>query len=221
MSNVNSVVAAKMKELEAIKAAAKAQMEERVALAKMEAEIKLLTNVKFQDALLEQSLREETTNKLEQIMQQCEVIVDSNPVYSSVLKQNRKWNPSKRYGLGNQMALLSGLISGITYSVDEHSSMMLVLTGLSKDLNESFLNSLGNLPYFSKNYNQIVQGTHSNVDNLLNCISLIENIMGISIDKSLVTQENLDRQYDVAMVKAERLKEEADLASTVQQYIIC
>lgn len=220
MSNVNSVVAAKMAQLEAIKEAAKAQMEERLALAKMEAEISLLTNDKFQDALLQQALREETTNKLEGMLQQCEMIVDSNPVYSAVMKQNRKWNPSKRYGLGNQMALLSGLISGITYSVDEHSSMMLVLTGLSKDLNESFLNNLGNLPYYSKNYNQIVEGSHSDVNNLLNCINLIENIMGINIDKSLITQQNLDRQYDVALVKAERQQEEANLAATMQQYII-
>lgn len=220
MSNVNAVVAAKMAQLEAIKAKAKEQMEERLALAKMDAEIGLLTNDKFQDALLAQTLREETTNKLEQMLQQCEVIVDSNPVYSSVLKQNRKWNASKRYGLGNQMALLSGLISGITYSVDEHSSMMLALTGLSKDLNESFLNNLGNLPYFAKNYNSIVDGTPSNVDNLLNTVNLIENILGVSIDKTLITQQNLDRQYDVALVKAERQLEETKLAATMQQYII-
>lgn len=217
---VTDAVAAKMAELTALKAAAKAKMDERVALAKMEAEISLLTNVKFQDALVSQALREDTTTRLESLLQQCELVVDSNPIYSATMKQNRKWNPSRRYGLGNQMMLLSGLISGITYSVNEHSTMMLVLTGLSSDLNESFLNSLGNLPYYSKNYNDIVEGVQSNVDNLLNAMNLIENILGINIDKSVITQQNLDRQYDIAMVKAERVREEAALAVTMQQYII-
>ncbi len=207
-------------ELESIRAKAKAAIAAKLAEAKMNAEISLLTNEAFQNAQVSQALRDQTTDTLNNLINQCTAIVEQNPVISRTLRQERKFNPSKRYGLGNQFALLSGLLSGIQYSVQDHASLMHEITGLSPDLIETTLQYTGQLPYFSANYNEVVPGEVGNADNLLNNLMLIESILGITLDKSLITQANFNRQHDIALAKAEKQQAEQELSDTVQAFII-
>jgi hypothetical protein len=214
MSNVNTP------SIEDIRAQAKAAVATKLAAAKEAAEIALLTNDKFLDAQVNQALRDQTTEKLTSLIDQCAGIVESNPVINRTLRQERKFNPSKRYGLGNQFALLSGLLSGIQYSVQEHASLMLEITGLSPDLIETTLQYLGQLPYFSANYDEIVAGTEGNAAQLLQNVLLIESILGVTLDKSLIKQSVLDRQHEIALAKAEKAQAESELAATVEHFII-
>jgi hypothetical protein len=190
------------KSIETIRAEAKAAVQAKILAAKEAAEVSLLTNEAFQDAQVKQALRDQTTEKLTFLIDQCNAIVESNPIVNRKLKQERTFNISKRYGLGNQFALLSGLLSGIQYSVQEHASLMLEITGLSIDLIETTLQHLGH--------------AQALMDNVL----LIESILGITLDKSLIKQANLDRQHEIALAKAEKVQAEMELAATVQQFII-
>lgn len=214
MSQVTTVT------IEQIREQAKANVAAKILAAKEAAEIALLTNDKFLDAQVNQALRDQTTEHLTSLIDQCNGIVEANPVINRTLRQERKFNPSKRYGLGNQFALVSGLLSGIQYSVQEHASLMLEITGLSSDLIETTLQHLGQLPYYSVNYNEVVEGSVGNAAGLLDNILLIESILGITLDKSLIKQSVLDRQHEIALAKAEKAQAENELAETVQNYII-
>ena len=214
MSNVTTVT------IEQIREQAKANVAAKVLAAKEAAEIALLTNAKFLDAQVNQALRDQTTEKLTSLLDQCNAIVEANPVINRTLRQERKFNPSKRYGLGNQFALVSGLLSGIQYSVQEHASLMFEITGLSIDLIETTLQHLGQLPYYSDKYDEVVVGVEGNAAALLDNVLLVESILGVTLDKTLIKQSVLDRQHEIALAKAEQAQAETELAATVQSYII-
>lgn len=201
-------------------AIAKAQIAAKLQAAKEKAEAELWSNEKFQDAMVAQAIREEATNRLSELDAACEAIVSGMEVYSKALRKARTWTPRKRYGYGNQFADLAGLLTGIQYSVAEHNEQMLAVTGLSKDLIERTLVALGDLPYYNINHNVIVEGTPTNVDELLQCVQLIEVILGITIDKSLITQANADRQYHSATIRAEGALAEAESTALMDFAIV-
>lgn len=208
------------KSIETIRAEAKAAIEAKIKAAKEAAEISLLTNEVFQEAQVNQALRDMATDKLNELTNLCTSIVDENPIVSKVLKTKRIFKPNVRYGFGNQMVLLSGLLSGIQFSVQEHAQLMYQITGLTPDLVESTLQHLGQLPYYSPNYNEIVPGSKGDAEKLYQNILLIESILGITIDKSLIKQDVMDRLHQIAQVKAEKAQAEADLTATMQDFIL-
>lgn len=192
----------------------------KMAEAKAKVELSLLTNEKFQNALVNQKIREESTSKLAALEAMCESIVNDNPVYSKALKKDRTWNPSRTYGYGNQVATLSGILSGIQYSVSEHSALMLAATGLTADLVEATLEAFGNLPYYSSNYGTVVDGKPMNVELVRDNLDLIAYSLGIQIDKSAITQQQADRLYASAQAKAEKAQAEQQLGAAMEQYVI-
>lgn len=222
MSNVTQTQANVAVELtiEQMKAAAKEKIAAKLKLARDNAELSLLLNEKFQDSMVNQSIREDATNKLISLDKQCEAIVSSMEVYSKLLKKVRTWNPNKRFGFGIQFSELSGLLSGIQYSVSEHNEQMLIVTGLTKDLIERTLNALGNLPYYNKNHNTIIEGTKTDIPELLECIQLIEHSLNITIDKSLITESVANRQFHMATIKAEGALAEAETTANMAFAII-
>lgn len=207
-------------QVNAAKEAAKMQLAEKIEMAKLQAELSLLNNEKFQQAKVQAVLRQEATDKLEELNNICATIVDSNQVYSQAQKQVRTWKPSKRYGFGNQFAELIGLLNGIQYSVSEHSNLMLAATGLNKDLIEATLSALGTNTYYSVNNSVVVQGQPVQLEDLINNIQLVEQCLGVSIDKSKLTQEQFDLQYVLATAKAEQAEAEMALTLQVQSQVI-
>lgn len=218
--NTNLTEENTMTELEMKRAEMKAQIEAKLQAAREKAEMDLLMNSKFQDALVQQALREDATTKLKELYEQCSAIIATVEVYNKVLKKVRTWNPSKRFGYGNQFADLFGLLTGVQYSVQEHKELLLSATGLSADLIERTITATGTLPYYSPTHNVLVEGTPTNVDELITCVQLLEHALGITIDKSLLTQANADRQFEVAQVRAEGAKAEAETAINLEFSII-
>lgn len=188
--------------------------------ARMEAELALLSNENFQNALVNQAIREQTTSKLAQFSNQCSSIVADNPVFSRTLGENRKWNPTKQYGFGNQLAELSGLLSGIQYSVAEHNQLMLAAIGLTPDLVERTLEAFGQMPYYSVTTNEIVHGHRTDIGTLTECISLIEQQLELVIDKTRLTESVANQRYNTALVRAERAQAEAQLANDIADFVV-
>ena len=206
--------------LEQAREQAAAAIAAKMAEAKAKVELSLLTNEKFQNALVNQKIREESTSKLAALEAMCESIVNDNPIYSKALKKDRTWSPSRIYGYGNQVATLSGILSGIQYSVQEHSALMLAATGLTADLVEATLEAFGNLPYYSSNYGTVVDGKLMNVELVRDNLDLIAYSLGIQIDKSAITQQQADRLYASAQAKAEKAQAEQQLGAAMEQYVI-
>ena len=202
------------------KTSLKEMIAQKLAAAKEKVELDLMSNERFQDALVSQMMREESTEKLQGLINLCSTIVSDNKVYSKTTRQERVWKPIRVFGYGNQFTLISELLNGIQYSVQEHSTLMLAATGLSADLIERMLAAVGNTSYYSTTYATIVQGTPPNIPELLQCVELLEYSLGITIDKTMITQAVADKLERTAMAKAEKSQAEAELASTIQQYII-
>jgi cell division protein FtsI/penicillin-binding protein 2 len=200
----------------ALKAAVKAKMDE----AKEAAMIKLYNNDAFQDSLVKQAMREETTDLINNLNSQCEQIVIDIEVYSKVLRKARTWNPSRVYGYGHTLSTLFGVLSGIQYSVAEHKSSMLIATGFSEDAVERTLTALGQLPYYSTKNSVLVEGTPTNVPELLECLTLLEYQMGVKVDTALVTTKVAERLFYVAQVKAEATEAETAAGLDMMNAII-
>jgi hypothetical protein len=144
------------------------------------------------------------------------------PSYNNKTRENRKWMPSRQYGLGNQITALTGLLSGIQYSATVHKPYLLAATGLSEDLIESTLEALGTTAYYSTNYNAIIVGTDYNLATLNNNLQVIESILDITLDKSKINEATLSNRMLVAQLKAERdqAAHEAALALQLQAVAI-
>ena len=206
--------------LEIKRAEMKAKVAAQIQAKRDEAEMKLLDNEAFQNALVAQGIRQNTMDTLSSLDGQCEAIVSNMEIYSKSLRKARTWNPGKRYGYGNSIAELLGLLSGIQYSVQEHAHQMLAVTGLTSDLIERTLVAAGNTSYYSVNNGVVVEGTRMKVAEFLECLQLLEYQLGIELDKTLVTQAVTDRLFEVAQVKAEGKEAEARTALSMADMIV-
>jgi len=193
----------------------------KMAAAKEKAQQDLVSNERFLDSMVDQMLREEATTALNGLVAQCKTIVDTNKVTNRTTGEARTWRPTKVYGYGNQLVIISELLNGIQYSVQEHTDLLLAATDLSADLVERTLSALGSTSYYSVNNSVIVEGTAPNIPELISCVTLLEHRLGITIDKTLLTQATADRLELAAYAKAERIEAETTLANQLHsQYVI-
>lgn len=175
-----------------------------------------LENEGTQQAIMRKVIAEETISKLNQLHQICESIVTSMPIYNTATKENRKWKPTRTYGFGDQIALLTGLLTGIQYAANEHKADMLLGTNLTSTLVESTLNSLGSLTYYSPRYETIVLGVPMNVDEFKQNIELINIMLGLDINTSSITEAAAQQREALAKVKAEKDKQEHELTKALE-----
>ena len=190
--------------LEAKKTEVAAKVANNIAVTKIQAQLNMLENDNLTLARVKASLRQETSDKLTNLNTQCEQLVATMPIYNAKTKQDRKWNPSRQYGLGNQIATLTGILSGIQYSATAHKEQLLALTGLSEDVIEATLEAFGSPSYYSNNYAMVVDEVPYNLDEILNNIGLIEQALNIVVDKSKLTETTMRTRFTVARTTAER-----------------
>ena len=201
---------------------AKARVATQFETIQLQATIARATNPAILAATASVQAAEATSNKLKELEAVCEQTITSMPSYNSKTRENRKWMPSRQYGLGNQITALTGLLSGIQYSATVHKPYLLAATGLSEDLIESTLEALGTTAYYSTNYNAIIVGTDYNLATLNNNLQVIESILDITLDKSKINEATLSNRMLVAQLKAERdqAAHEAALALQLQAVAI-
>lgn len=196
-------------QLDAILAEAAAKAQEAIDQANMQAQVFVAqaTIARATDSSLTlaraKAIASNTTQaELDRLEASCTAIVASMPVYNKKTRENRKFNSSKFYGFGNQIASLVGLLSGINYSANDHKSMLLTTTGLNATTVEQTLDSLGSLPYYSANYGIIVEGRPGNAAQFKSNIKTVAAMLNISLDTSAITQDALDTLSKNAEVRA-------------------
>lgn len=150
-------------------------------------------------------IKTESLNKLKALHQACSEIIAAAPVYDRIAKEDRKWKPQATYGYGEEMQLLSGLISGIRYSAAVHKDLLQEETGLDDATIEMFLTALGQTPYYSSKANVVVEGTPLDLEALQGVLMLIEDTLGIVIDKSALTPARVQAENAKARMRAEVL----------------
>lgn len=192
--------------LEQLKQEAEAKLKTSIQAAKEAAEMnkyKAIISGGVDRIMAQAAVREETSEKLKSIELLCSTIVSELPIQNKATRETRKWNPSRVYGYGNQVGALVGILSGIQYSANEHKLQMLAQTGLNEQIIEDTLNAFGAPAYFSEKYDVIVDERPFDINSICNCLEILEFKLDLTLDKSLVTEAALSKQFELARIKAE------------------
>lgn len=192
--------------LEQLKQEAQAKLQTSIQAAKEAAEMnkyKAIISGGVDRIMAQAAVREETSEKLKSIELLCSTIVSELPIQNRATRETRKWNPSRVYGYGNQIGALVGILSGIQYSANEHKIQMLAQTGLNEQIIEDTLNAFGAPAYFSEKYDVIVDERPFDINSICNCLEILEFKLDLTLDKSLVTEAILSKQFELARIKAE------------------
>lgn len=192
--------------LEQLKQEAQAKLQTSIQAAKEAAEMnkyKAIISGGVDRIMAQAAVREETSEKLKSIELLCSTIVSELPIQNRATRETRKWNPSRVYGYGNQIGALVGILSGIQYSANEHKIQMLAQTGLNEQIIEDTLNAFGAPAYFSEKYDVIVDERPFDINSICNCLEILEFKLDLTLDKSLVTEAALSKQFELARIKAE------------------
>lgn len=209
--------------LEAMKAEAKKKAKEAVEQANMQAEyfiaeaqIARATNSDITRSIAMAQAANATTAKLERLEAECTAVVAAMPVYSARTRENRKFNPTRFYGLGNDIAIVIGLLSGINYSAREHRAQLMAKTGLNSTIIEQTLESLGSLSYYSKNYGVVVEAKPYSVEALKANLDTVAAMMNISLDTSVINKDSMKALWLNAEVRALKQYNEAMEGDAIQ-----
>lgn len=209
--------------LEAMKAEAKKKAKEAVEQANMQAEyfiaeaqIARATNSDITRSIAMAQAANATTAKLERLEAECTAVVAAMPVYSARTRENRKFNPTKFYGLGNDITIVIGLLSGINYSAREHRTQLMAKTGLNSTIIEQTLESLGSLSYYSKNYGVVVEAKPYSVESLKANLDTVAAMMNISLDTSVINKDSMKALWLNAEVRALKQYNEAMDGDAIQ-----
>lgn len=209
--------------LEAMKAEAKKKAKEAVEQANMQAEyfiaeaqIARATNSDITRSIAMAQAANATTAKLERLEAECTAVVAAMPVYSARTRENRKFNPTRFYGLGNDIAIVIGLLSGINYSAREHRAQLMAKTSLNSTIIEQTLESLGSLSYYSKNYGVVVEAKPYSVKSLKANLDTVAAMMNISLDTSVINEDSMKALWLNAEVRALKQYNEAMDGDAIQ-----
>lgn len=209
--------------LEAMKAEAKKKAKEAVEQANMQAEyfiaeaqIARATNSDITRSIAMAQAANATTAKLERLEAECTAVVAAMPVYSARTRENRKFNPTRFYGLGNDIAIVIGLLSGINYAAREHRTQLMAKTGLNSTIIEQTLESLGSLSYYSKNYGVVVEAKPYYVESLKANLDTVAAMMNISLDTSVINEDSMKALWLNAEVRALKQYNEAMEGDAIQ-----
>lgn len=200
-----------------VRAQSRAEIQEKVDIIRAEVEFSTLTNPALQAIRAKHAVAEHTSATIAGHLMACKAIVDDNKMYNARMRKDRMFNPSRTYGFGNQIAEITGLVSGMLYSAADHYNMMYTIVPLSRDLLERTVQAVGRTPYYSEKYSVVVDGTPTDVPALLDCLTLIEDALNIQLDKSGVTQEAADTIWTTAQTRAEALMAEAQQAQALAE----
>lgn len=194
------------------KTAAMAQVTAKVEEGKLKAQLNLFTSEAYIQSQAQVTRLSAIADKLKETEAVCKQIVAEMPIYSDKTRENRKFQPTKVYGYGNQIAALTGVLNGIRYSSPSHKEQMLAYTNLSEDLIDTFMDAFGQTSYYSKNYATLVEETPADINQILSLLPVIEATLEIEIDKHMITEANVTKQFELSRIKAERSQTEDQIA---------
>lgn len=210
MTNIN-IKALKAK----VKAAQKentARVREAAEIARLEATLKLESSEELFAARVKLTANSEQTEKLQNLVNECEGIVASVPVYNQKTRTNRQWAGSHKYNYGNQIDLMYQLATGILYACAEHKQLLLAHTGLNVELLEQVVKAFGTPTYYSRNYNTIVKEKPFDVALAKSTINIMQSILGVVIDTSSLATHNFVEEFNKAKITAKKYYGQASKA---------
>lgn len=194
---------------EALRNGTNNEMALRMESLRLNAEINRLQDPKYLNALTKASMVKSTTDTLNAVINNCKGIIESMPIFNRTTGENRKWSTNRTVGYGNHIELLTNLLNGIQYSTAEHKQFMLELSGLDSDLIERTLQAFGNPAYYSINNDIVVEAQPYNYNELMECIALIEDKLGVVLNTTDLTEKRMSQRFLLAEVRAKQAQVDA------------
>ncbi|AGM46859.1 hypothetical protein AD45P2_00200 [Alteromonas phage vB_AmaP_AD45-P2] len=190
-------------QVKAIAEANAAKIQEAAEVARLEATIKLESSPELMQAKVRLMSSQQQTEKLQQLVNECEQIVASVPVFNSKTRQNRVWAGGHRYGFGTQVDLMYQLATGILYACQEHKQLLVAHTGLNTELLEQIVTAFGTPTYYNRNYHTIVEPKTYDLETLKSALAVMQSDLGVVVDISQITNTHLEAEFARAEVTAQ------------------
>ena len=168
---------------------------ERAEVARLEATLKLESNPVLLNAKVQFAVKDNQTQKLQELVDECAGIIASVPIHNAKTRSERVWAGNHRYNYGTQMDLLYQLATGILYSCQEHKQLLLAHVPVSTELLEQFIKSFGTPSYYSRNHNVIVEAKPANVEELQGIVAVLQSELGIVLDTSELNNKNVELEF--------------------------
>ena len=211
MSKSLSVTALKAK-LKATQKASATRIAEATAKAILEATIALESSPALFASKVQLSVSSQNTDALQNLINQCEVIINDMPITNPKSRTTRVWAGSRRFAFGSQINLMYQLVTGILYSCAEHKQLLLAHTGLTGELLEQFAEAFGTPAYYSRNFNTLVEAKPYTIENVMSAVAVMQSELNVVVDTSQLTVANFSLEFGKGEVTAETNKLKADEA---------
>jgi len=203
-------VSAKMKSLQAQVAKAQKENADKLAEKVMEASLTATLALESSEELFEAKVKlaviSQNTKKLQSLVDVCSGIIDENPVQNTKTRAVREWAGTRRFDYGTQINLIHQLVTGVMYSVNEHKPLLLAHTGLDIELIEQVAAAFGSTAYYARKTNMYTEAKPYDVEEVLSTIAVLQSVLGIVVDTSLITAANFSLEFGNGEVRA--LKEQ-------------
>lgn len=196
-------------QVEAMRSQTKSDMTMRMETMRLSSELRRLQDPRYLEALTKASMVKATTDSLNDTINSCKGVMATMPIYNRTTGENRKWSTNRTVGYGNHIELLSNLLNGIQYSTAEHKQFMLELANLDADLVERTLQAFGNPAYYSINNDLVVDAQPYNYVELMECLSLIEDKLGVVLNTTDLTEKRMGQRFLLAEVRAKQAQLDA------------
>lgn len=184
----------------------KANMKAAAAVELAKAQSNLMSNPAFQQVMLNQAVKELTTEKLRSIETQLKAIPD---MYPEQIKsgprtgQLRQWRDAYLYNLGIDIQIVYNIIKGVQYSGSTHKALMKSIFPLSDSFVEELSSAFGQQAYFSLaegTFNEEIPMDYPKVRDML---MLLEAELGIKLNLDLFKEPSVKLQWEASRSKAE------------------
>lgn len=188
--------------MEQLKANMKAQAANELAKAQAD----LMSNPDFQKVMLNQAVKELTTEKLRTIESQLKAIPD---MYPETIKsgprtgQLRQWRDAYLYNLGIDIQIVYNITKGTQYSGTTHKALMKSILPLSDSFIEELSSAFGQQAYFSLSegtYNEEIAMDYPKVRSML---MLLEAELSIKLNLDLFKESSVKLQWEASRNRAE------------------
>lgn len=193
------------KQVEELQKKNTAVIRERAEVARLEAIIKLESNPVLLNAKVNLAMKEEQTQSLQRLVDECAGIIANVPIYNAKTRTQRIWAGNHRYNYGQQIDLLYQLATGILYACQEHKQLLLAHVPVNLETLEQFVQAFGTPSYYSRNYHVIVEAKPANLEALRALTEVLQSQLSVVLDTSALTEKNIEAEF----VRAEMIASQA------------
>lgn len=192
-------------QLEEVRVTAKTNIAENVQIAKIKAEIEILSSEAYQRASTKLQQDADTNIALDNMDALCSMIVEKMPIYNNRTRQNNKWNIPFVTKIFNDTYVdrFLTIIDHIKRADSAHQVQMLAAINLAPEAFNTIVNSLGQQHYYNKDLLTIVPGEAPNARGLRDILSIIQLSLGLYLNLSVITQNKADTYFNKCVLNAE------------------